>query len=275
VFSLLIDLDRLEEADKLSAVFGVNRPSLVSFHERDHGRRDGTALAAQARELARAAGVEAKIDRVVLLCYPRVCGYSFNPLSVYYLFGRSGGLSCILYEVRNTFSQRHTYVAPVRPEERDRAGLRQMRDKLLYVSPFIDMAMRYEFYLRAPADKLFLRIGERDKLGLFMVATFAATRRALSTRRLIGSCLAVPLLGFKVIAAIHFEALRLWLKGLRPISRPAPPAATSIDARGAFSSSDAGTISGLDEPRGGGASTPVESWRERKDALAFAPPTVE
>ena len=235
VFSLLIDLDRLQAANRLSALFSVNRGNLVSFHERDHGRRDGTSLAGQARQLAREAGLDAEIARVALLCYPRILGYAFNPLSIYYLHDASGALTCILYEVRNTFSQRHIYVAPVRAGEFDGTGLRQTRDKLLYVSPFIDMAMRYEFYLKPPADNLFLRIGERDKNGMLLVATFAGARRALSTRLLAAYCLAVPALGFKIIGAIHFEALKLWLKGLRLVARPAPPEAASLDAKGAFS----------------------------------------
>ncbi|MFI5012627.1 MAG: DUF1365 domain-containing protein [Hyphomicrobiales bacterium] len=235
VFSLLIDLDRLDAADRLSPLFGVNRGNLVSFHERDHGRRDGTPLAEQARRLAGEAGVEGEIGRVLLMCYPRILGYAFNPLSVYYLHDRSGALSCILYEVRNTFSERHIYVAPVRPAELDRTGLRQARDKLLYVSPFIDMAMRYEFYLKPPGDSLFLRIGECDRDGMLLIATFAGAKRAVSTRQLLASCLAVPALGLKVIGAIHWEALKLWLKGLRLMARPAPPAATSLDAKGAFS----------------------------------------
>jgi DUF1365 family protein len=234
VFSLLIDLDRLDEADALVLFLGVNRPNLISFHEQDHGDGGATSLATQARELARRAGVEGEIARVELLCYPRVLGYAFNPLSVYYLFDRAGELSCMLYEVHNTFSQRHTYVAKVEPKERAGKGLRQARDKLLYVSPFIDMAMRYEFYLKAPADTLFLRIGERDAIGTVLVATFAAARRRLSAGSLIACCLAVPLLGLKVVGAIHFEALRLWLKGLRPFIRPEPPSPTSFAATGAF-----------------------------------------
>jgi DUF1365 family protein len=239
VFSLLIDLDRLDEAARLTRLFGVNRPNLVSFHERDHGSGDGTPLAAQARKLAREAGIDGGITKVMLLCYPRVLGYAFNPLSVYYVYGSSGELCCILYEVHNTFSQRHTYVAKVGPGELDGKGLRQTRDKLLYVSPFIDMAMRYEFHLKAPAENLFLRIGERDEHGRLLLATFAAARRRLSARSLIACCLAVPALGLKVIGAIHFEAARLWLKGLRPLARPHPPGSASFGADGAFSSAKA------------------------------------
>ena len=97
------------------------------------------------------------------------------------------------------------------------------------------MAMRYEFYLKAPAETLFLRIGERDQHGTLMVASFTGARRRLSTHGLIASCLAVPMLGLKVIGAIHFEALRLWLKGLRPFARPAPPMAASFGSAGAYS----------------------------------------
>jgi DUF1365 family protein len=235
VFWLLIDLDRLDAANRLSPLFSVNGGNLVSFHERDHGRRDGTPLAQQARQLAHEAGVCGEVWRVMLMCYPRIFGYAFNPLSVYCLYDRSGALSCLLYEVRNTFSQRHIYVAPVRAGELDRTGLRQARDKIFYVSPFIDMAMRYEFYLKPPADTLFLRIGTHDKDGMLLTATVAGVKRALSTRQLIASCIAIPALTFKVIGAIHWEALKLKLKGLHLVTRQAPPGATSLDAKGAFS----------------------------------------
>jgi DUF1365 family protein len=260
VFSLLIDLDRLDEADALSPLFGVNRGNLVSFHERDHGRGDGTALSVQARELARLAGVEGDISKITLLCYPRVLGYAFNPLSVYYVFDRTGRPSCILYEVHNTFSQRHTYAARVAPDELDATGLRQARDKLLYVSPFLGMAMRYEFFLKTPAQSLFLRIGERDERGMILLATFAAARRRLSTRALLACCIAVPMLGLKVMGAIHVEAARLWLKGLRPLSRPAPPAQTSFGATGLFGPASGGRRSACayDDPPSGTSSTERE-----------------
>jgi uncharacterized protein len=193
--------------------------------------------------------VTGEIRQVTLLCYPRILGYAFNPLSVYYLHDRSGALACVLYEVRNTFSQRHTYVAPVRAGELGATGLRQTRDKLLYVSPFIDMVMRYEFYVTPPADTVFLRIAERDRDGPLLVASFAGAKRALSTGRLLASCLAVPALTYKIIGAIHWQALRLWLKGARLVPRPVPPAATSRDGCGAFSAaarhgSDAGDEAG-------------------------------
>jgi uncharacterized protein len=238
VFSLLIDLDRLDEADGLSRLFSVNRGNLVSFHEGDHGRRDGTPLAGQARELARQAGIADEIGRVTLLCYPRIFGYVFNPLSVYYLYDCAEALRCILYEVRNTFSEWHTYVAPIEPGQFDRAGLRQSRDKLFYVSPFIEMASRYDFYLTPPADSLFLRVANLDTDGRLLTATFAGLRRPLSSRQLATICIAIPAMTLKIVAGIHWEALKLWLKGVRLVRRPPPPPATSFGAAGSFGAGD-------------------------------------
>jgi len=118
VMSLLIDLDRLEAADRQSPLFGVNRRALYSFHERDHGRRDGTSLRAYAGACARSHGIDLTGGRVELLCYPRLLGYAFNPLSVYFCFDASGDLALMIYEVRNTFRQVHHYVLPVAPHQR-------------------------------------------------------------------------------------------------------------------------------------------------------------
>ena len=130
VFSLLIDLDRLDAAGRLSRVFSVDRGNLVSFRQSDHGPRDGTPLAAHARALMAEAGRDVEGGRVLLLCYPRIFGYAFNPLAVYFVYDRAGVLAGAIYEVRNTFGQMHTYVAPVRQGELDVSGLKQERDKI-------------------------------------------------------------------------------------------------------------------------------------------------
>ncbi len=139
VLNLLIDLDRLDEADRQSRLFGVNRGALYSFHERDHGPRDGSPLAAYVRALAANAGVDLSGGRILLLCYPRLLGYAFNPLSVYYGYRADGTLALLVYEVRNTFGEHHSYVCPVLPGEVGAGGIRQARNKRMYVSPFIGM----------------------------------------------------------------------------------------------------------------------------------------
>jgi uncharacterized protein len=220
VMSLLIDLDRLEDADRQSALFGVNRAALYSFNETDHGDRDGSPLRAYARRRATEQGIDLAGGRVLLLCYPRLLGYTFNPLSVYFCYRGDGGLALVIYEVRNTFGDIHAYALPVKSGEMSDAGVRQEHDKLFYVSPFVEMAMRYRFRVLPPGDCVKLRILETDSEGPLLAATFSGRRCALNTLALLRSFFELPVVTVKIIAAIHWEALRLWLKGVRPIPRP-------------------------------------------------------
>lgn len=222
VMSLLIDLDRLDEADTASPLFGVNRAALYSFRECDHGRRDGSSLRDYVQRCARDHGVDLTGGRVLLLCYPRLLGYTFNPLSVYFCYDADGDVALLIYEVRNTFGDIHPYVLPVRPGQRTDAGIRQEQDKLFYVSPFVEMAMRYRFRVSPPADDVKLRILETDADGPLLAATFHGARSSLTTRQLLRAFVALPFVTFKIVAAIHWEALRLWIKGAKLVPRMPP-----------------------------------------------------
>ena len=221
VMSLLIDLDRLAEADAQSKLFGVNRAALYSFRESDHGDRDGSSLRAYVDRRAAEHDMDLTGGRVLLLCYPRLLGYTFNPLSAYFCYRADGELALMIYEVRNTFGDIHPYVLPVRPGEASAAGIRQEQDKLFYVSPFIDMAMRYHFRVSPPGDAVKLRILETDANGPLLAATFNGDRRPLNGPTLAALFAALPLVTFKIMAAIHWEALRLWIKGAKFVPRPA------------------------------------------------------
>jgi DUF1365 family protein len=220
VMSLLIDLDRLEVADRQTPLFGVNRRALYSFHEADHGDRDGSSLRLYAQRCAAEHGIDLTGGRVLLLCYPRLFGYTFNPLSVYYCYRADGQPALLIYEVRNTFGDIHAYVLPVTRGDISPAGIRQTQDKRFYVSPFVEMAMRYHFRVMLPQDRVKLRILETNSEGPLLSATFNGQRRILTTRELLRSFFSLPLVTLKIIAAIHWEALRLWLKGVRLVPRP-------------------------------------------------------
>lgn len=230
VMSLLIDLDQLAAADRQSVLFGVNRAALYSFHEADHGARDGSSLSAYAQRRAAEHGIDLAGGRVLLLCYPRLLGYTFNPLSVYFCYAAGGELALVIYEVRNTFGEIQPYVLPVQPGQFSAAGVRQQQEKLFYVSPFIEMAMRYHFRVSPPDQDVKLRILETDGDGPLLAATFHGRRRALDTAQLLRACLAFPLVTFKIIGAIHWEALRLWLKGARLVPRPNAAATTGLSS---------------------------------------------
>ncbi len=236
VMSLLIDLGRLEHADQQSMLFGVNRRALYSFHERDHGRRDGSSLSAYAADCARTHGVDLAGGKVLLLCYPRLLGYAFNPLSVYFCFDAAGGLALMIYEVRNTFRQMHHYVLPVAPDQRRADLIRQEQHKTFSVSPFIAADMHYHFRISPPGDTVKIRILETDAEGPLLAATFFGRRRSLTSASLANAFLALPFVTAKIIAAIYWQALRLWLKGAN-LAAGAPSGKASLDRQQASSSS--------------------------------------
>lgn len=220
IFQILADLDELPALDRGLRLFGYNRPALIGFHDRDHGPGDGRPLKPYVEALLARAGVEAG-GPIQLLCMPRVLGQVFNPLGLYFCHDRKGALAAILYEVNNTFGDRHSYLIPV---EGPGGVVRQACDKAFYVSPFQEMAMRYAFTVHPPSDDLFVGIQSSDAEGPMLHAAFSARRSELSDAAILGAFLGAPLLMLKVLAGIHWEALRIWLKGGRFHARPPAPA---------------------------------------------------
>lgn len=232
VFSLLVDLDRLDEVDRLSPLLSVNRRNILSFQESDHVERPGERLRDFADRLLAEAGLEQPAARILLLAYPRMLGYVFNPISVYFAYDASDRLIAVIYGVRNTFGERHIYVAPIKPGELTEAGLRQTRTKIFHVSPFIDMGTRYHFRILPPGRTVRLRIHETEKDEPLLSATFAGRARALGTASLAACLLKFPLMTMKVMVAIHWEALKLFAKGARFHRSPNPPALASFRDHG-------------------------------------------
>lgn len=220
VFSLLADVDRLDALDRMSRFLSVDRRNLVSFRQSDHVERQNETLRQFAGRLLLDAGVD-RPDRLLLLAYPRILGYVFNPLSVFFAYDAQGELVALIYCVRNTFGQRHSYVVPVEAGQLTAAGVRQSRRKLFHVSPFIGMDARYDFRVMPPGECVRLRIHETEDGSPVLAATFSGALRPL-TNAALGACLLrMPLMTFKVVASIHWQALKLWLKGAR--FRPSPP----------------------------------------------------
>jgi DUF1365 family protein len=234
VFSLLVDIDALPTLAQRLRLFSLNRFNLFSLHERDHGAGEGDGLRTHVERQLHAAGL-AGGGAIRLLTMPRLLGYAFNPLSVYYCDRPEGGLQAILYEVNNTFGQRHSYLIPVNDAQRRATHIEQHCAKRFHVSPFMDLDMRYVFRVEPPAagrPGLAVGITVADADGPVLFARIDARRKPLTDGALALAFVTHPLLTLKVVAAIHWEALRLWLKGA-PFRRcpPAPAQPVTIVAR--------------------------------------------
>lgn len=214
VFYLLLDLDELPRLD--FAALGIERPAPFSFRAKDHGDGSDDLKPWVLREL-RASGIAVEIGRIELMCFPRVFGFVFNPISVYFCYAASGGIAAILYEVNNTFGGRHAYVLPA-----DATGdkVYQSCAKRLYVSPFNDVSGGYRFAVRLPGEKVALSIDQHDANGHLLRAAFAGRRREMTERAFLRLLVVYPFLTLKVVAGIHWEALKLWLKGVPLHKRP-------------------------------------------------------
>jgi len=224
VFSLLLDLDEVPRLAHRLRLFSHNRFNLLALYDRDHGPGDGSALRPWLEAQLAKAGIVPDGGRIAMLCYPRLLGFVFNPLTVYYCHDCGDRLRAVLYEVRNTFGQRHCYLIPVTPDQIRGEQLRQACDKCFYVSPFIPMQAHYDFRLKLPGERLVLAIHESDGDGALLDARFTARRRDLSDASILRLMLTHPLMTLKVVAGIHWEALHLWRKGAPFFHRPIAPA---------------------------------------------------
>lgn len=215
VFTLLLDLDEIDSLSDKLWLFSRNRFNLFAFHDRDFGEREDESLIHYVHRKLAEARISKRADKILLSCYPRMLGYVFNPLSLFYCLDEQGCCFAVVHEVHNTFGERHAYVLPV--TGKTPAGsqwIHQQTSKQLFVSPFAHMGMHYQFRLNEPADRQIIVIRASDSDGVLITASYTADRCALNAGQLLRCFFSYPLQNAKVILAIHWEALRLYIKGV-------------------------------------------------------------
>ncbi|MDE8344786.1 MAG: DUF1365 domain-containing protein [Acidocella sp.] len=215
IWMLAAELDQLDALGAASRLFSHNRAGLLSIQDRDHGFRDGRGLRAYVETALAAQNLSAFAARIVFVTMPRLLGFAFNPISFYYCYDEHGTLGAVLHQVKNTFGGQIGYLMPVG----DGPLIRQSAPKRMHVSPFFDEQGGYRFALTAPLEKLMVSIqyGAAEKR---MTATMGLRARDWSDRSLLRLLFEMPLTPLKVIIAIHWQALKIWVRGAK--YHPAP-----------------------------------------------------
>jgi DUF1365 family protein len=237
VFTALLDIDALEETAASLRLLSIDRFNVFAFHRRDHGPRDGSALRPWVEALLAKAGLP-RPEKVMLLSIPRLLGHSFNPLSAFFCYDKEGKLESMIYEVKNTFGDQHPYA--LRAIADPDGAVRHDQPKEFFVSPFIGMDQTYRFTIRPPGDRIAIRIKQHDAKGDYLIATQSGRRAPLDDATLAGVAARAPWGTLKIMAAIHWQALRLWLKGATFLGHPGDE--NIVRKRGAFADAAQGRI---------------------------------
>src|SRR6056300_1322069 len=204
VFSLLIDLSELEILDKKISFFSLNKFNLISFFEKDHGDRDGSSLKNWVIKQLQNYQINTENIKIKLLCYPRIFGYVFNPLSVFYIYNEIENITAILYVFKI---------------QEDQKLLQHNCSKKFHVSPFIEMNCSYFFRLLKPGQKISVIIDQYQEQDKILYASQDGTKMEFNSKELLKSYLKHPIMTFKIIIAIHYEAFNLWVKGIKFIKK--------------------------------------------------------
>ena len=236
IWMVLADLDELDGLQSRLRLLGRGRFGLITLRATDHGDRSDRPLRAQVEGHLAEAGIDIAGGPIRLLTMPRILGYGFNPISVFFCHTPDGALAALLYEVTNTFHERHSYLVAVpsppppgggrAPEAVEGAGpalIRQTVDKQLFVSPFMDRDLTYDFTVRPPGEAVSVVVAVRRGETPILTASFAGQRRPLTDGQLLRAFLTHPLLTWKVTWGIHWEAAKMMFKGARYRHRGAPP----------------------------------------------------
>ena len=218
VFYFLIDLDELPRIEDTLRLLRINRPGLYSFRETDHidhGAKSGGSDFGRAREniirYLTSKGITRPVGRILLLTLPRVAGYIFNPISIYYCFDDQGAPLVSVAEVGNTFGEWKPYLIPLA----DDGTFHSRMVKHFYVSPFSDLDLEFDFRFHIPDERLSVFIDDYRGEDRELVSVLTGTRVPLTDGNLLRFTLRYPFLTLKVILGIHWHAVRLWLKGLK------------------------------------------------------------
>lgn len=218
IFLFLIDLDELDSLRRDVPVFSVNEPNLYALHDADYFRIGSGSIRQNLLSFLRSQGISTVPARVRLLTLPRLLGYTFNPISIFFCFDENREPLVAVVQVGNTFGELKPFVVP-----RDGAGFHARVPKHFYVSPFSSLELAFDFRFDRPGQRLRILIDDYDEDRKTLISTLTGSRTELTLGNLLVLSVKYPLVTLKIIFLIHFEALRLWIKGTPHRTKEADP----------------------------------------------------
>lgn len=222
VFSFLVDIDKMKDVEKHSACISLNRFNIFSIYTKDHGARDGSAWRPWINEQLDKLDLGKAKFQIKLLCFPRVLGYAFNPLCLWYCYGEDEKLYAVVCEVRNTFGEHHHYILHNKNKPYEQT-VEAYKHKHFHVSPFISMNAEYHFILKKPTETLSIVINEYQDKALMLTATQLGKRKTITSTELLKQFFRVPVLSIKIMTLIHWQALKIWVRGGKYHVKPPAP----------------------------------------------------
>ena len=220
VFCICFDLCKKKNVFKNIPIFSLNRFNIFSFYDADHGPKNCKNLEKWIKQIIKKLGKKEVISSIFVLAYPRILGFVFNPLSIFTCLDKDGRIIAQIYEVHNTFKQRHFYIT----EDTFKLKTHEKEiEKAFFVSPFMGMKGKYRFksFINNKNLSIFIEFWSRKEK---LIASFTSKKTKLTTLRLILNFVKYPLMTFKVILGIHLEAIFLYIKGLKVFKCPKPSA---------------------------------------------------
>jgi uncharacterized protein len=230
IFFLLLDVDALDATARRLRWFSHNRFNLFSLYDRDYGGAQAGGLRAWAERVCATRAIDLAGGRIRLLTQPRMFGWAFNPVSFWYCEHADGRLRAIIAEVNNTFGERHSYVLTAADCAEGASGGGVLpyevvlhKEKCFHVSPLFDLEGRYHFQFSEPGERIRVVLHETREGRPLIDTTVAGAGMPLSDASLLQQLLKMPVQALKVVAGIHWQALKIWLRGARFHKKPPPP----------------------------------------------------
>ncbi|WP_373921753.1 DUF1365 domain-containing protein [Undibacterium cyanobacteriorum] len=224
IFALRLDLNELEEspASFNSFVFGINKKRLLSLRIQDYGPRDGTSLINWANSVLHKHGLNAP-KRIELHTMPRLFGYAFNPISIWYCYDESDQLVSVIAEVNNTFGEHHFYVLRDEFHSAISSQSQLCSVKAMHVSPFCEVKGHYEFQFKDSNKHAVVHIDYYQEKKIVIKTAMASRKVNFTSIELLKAFTKQPFLTMGVFWRIHWQAFLLWLKGVPFYRLPAAP----------------------------------------------------